>query len=165
MIVSLSIAVVAAACSVYAVRALLSRRAAGEPEPFSGAYAAAVDLHLDGLWDWRVSSNVEHYSNRFAQQMGYHSLPPDPSWWQENIHPDDLARSLDLWGRHVGSGGKVPYDLIVRYRRKDSSEAVIHCRGQVTDWDENGEPVRAQGVHADLTRLLPSAAVAVVVSS
>ena len=52
---------------------------------------------------------------------------------------------------HVNSRGGVPYDLEVRYHHKNGSIVWVICRGRVVEWSEEGEPVRMQGVHIDIT--------------
>ena len=114
---------------------------------------AIVDHATDGVWDWRIPENVEYMSPRFKAILGYepHELPDVPEAWMKLIHPDDLKVALANFDAHVRTRGAHPYDQVVRYRHKAGHEVTVLCRGVVTDWGPEGEPLRMIGTHVDLT--------------
>jgi PAS domain S-box-containing protein len=109
---------------------------------------------LDGVWYWDIE-HPEHewYSPRFAEVLGYRpgEIPNRSAWWQEHIHPDDLATALESFDRHRDDPS-VPYDQVVRYRHRDGSTIWVRCRGLLIR-DDRGNPVRMLGAHTDLTEL------------
>lgn len=109
---------------------------------------------FDGLWFWDVENPHEEWmSPRFKKTFGYqdHEIPNTSAWWQQNIHPDDLAVALDNFEKHCADPNH-PYDQTVRYRHKNGSTVWIRCRG-IALRNEDGKPVRMMGVHLDVTNL------------
>lgn len=108
-----------------------------------------------GYWDWHIPNHYEYMSQGFKSMLGYtdDEVPNSPDWWQENIHPEDLGPVLDTFKRHVESKGAVPFDNEVRYYHKDGSIVWVYCRGEVIEWDAQGQPLRMVGSHIDITAL------------
>ncbi|MEM7755144.1 MAG: PAS domain-containing protein [Planctomycetota bacterium] len=109
---------------------------------------------LDGVWYW----DLEHPEHEWMSPEFWRTLGFDPadkqhlaSEWQDLIHPDDLATSIDNFQKHCADPSH-PYDQVVRYRRADGSTAWIRCRG-IAIRDEAGKPVRMLGTHSDITEL------------
>jgi PAS domain S-box-containing protein len=109
---------------------------------------------LDGLWYWDVTQPEQEWlSPRFKDLFGYedHEVPNTSEWWQDNIHPDDLALALHNFQRHIDDPAH-PYDQTVRYRHKDGSTVWVRCRG-LGIRDDNGKVIRMLGCHQDVTAL------------
>jgi PAS domain S-box-containing protein len=109
---------------------------------------------LDGIWYWDIEHpENEWYSPGFCALFGYREgeFPPTSAWWQQNIHPDDLALTLANFKKHEADP-RVPYDQVVRYRHRDGSTVWVRCRGLLIR-DEAGKPIRMLGAHTDLTDL------------
>ena len=109
---------------------------------------------LDGIWYWDVErQDQEWMSPRFKEVFGYRDdeIPNTSAWWQEHIHPDDLALALDNFGKHLEDPSH-PYDQIVRYRHRDGGTVWVRCRGLAIR-DDAGKPVRLLGCHTDVTAL------------
>lgn len=109
---------------------------------------------LDGIWYLDLENPEEEwYSDEFKRCFGYepHEIPNKSSWWQENIHEDDLKGPVDAWHRHVADAS-FPYDQLVRYWHKDGSLVWVRCRG-IAIRDENGKALRFLGAHTDVTAL------------
>lgn len=107
---------------------------------------------LDGIWYWDVTDPAEEWmSPRFKELFGYSDdeIPNDATWWQENIHPDDLQVALDNFAAHLEDPDH-PYDQVVRYRHRDGSTVWVRCRG-IAVRDEDGNPLRLLGAHTDVT--------------
>lgn len=114
-----------------------------------------LESTLAGYWDWYIQEEYEFMSPTFKAMFGYqdHEVPNHPSWWQQNIHPDDLPKVFDLFNKHVKSKGKVPYLNEVRYFHKDGSIIWVFCRGKIIEWDSEGNPKRMVGCHVNITPL------------
>ncbi|MEM6643165.1 MAG: PAS domain-containing protein [Bacteroidota bacterium] len=114
-----------------------------------------LDSTLAGYWDWYIKQDYEYMSPMFKKMFGYEDdeIQNHPDAWQKIIHPEDLPGVFEVFSRHVGSKGQIPYDNEVRYFHKDGSIVWVYCRGKVIEWDSQGEPVRMVGCHVDITQL------------
>lgn len=124
-------------------------------EEKSTVFEQILEGAMAGWWDWRIQDNTEYLSPQFKKMFGYedHEIENSPEAWQRIIHPDDLPGVFEVFNRHVSSRGTVPYDNTVRYYHKNGSIVWVYCRGQVIEWDEQGQPVRMVGSHVDVTPL------------
>lgn len=110
---------------------------------------------LAGYWDWYIQDDYEYMSPTFKKMFGYkdHEIENVPTAWQEIVHQDDLPKVFETFNEHINSKGKIPYDNEVRYHHKDGSVVWVYCRGQVIEWDDEGNPLRMVGCHVDITPL------------
>jgi len=112
-----------------------------------------LDIILAGYWDWDIAGNQEYLSPGFKRMFGYadNELENSPDIWQQMIFPEDLARVLACFERHIQSHGDLPYYTEVRYHHKDGSTVWVVCSGQVIEWGLDGSPIRMIGCHIDIT--------------
>jgi diguanylate cyclase (GGDEF)-like protein/PAS domain S-box-containing protein len=113
-------------------------------------YAVAVRATNDGIWDWDISAQRVHFSERWKTLLGYQDLASDQmAAWFELVHPDDVDRL-----RHEIDGsvaGSSPYfENEHRIRHGDGSWRWVLCRGLST-CDATGRPVRITGSLSDIT--------------
>ena len=92
-------------------------------------YAVAVRATNDGIWDWDLTAERVHFSERWKTLLGYEDLPRDQmAAWFELVHPDDLERL-----RHEIDGnvaGASPYfENEHRIRHGDGGWRWVLCRG------------------------------------
>lgn len=121
-------------------------------DPRDGLFAFLQGAALDGLWYWDLERpDQEWLSPEFKRLFGYedHEVPNSPTWWQENMHPEDVARVVENFERHRDDPA-VPFDQVVRYRHRDGSTVWVRCRGCVLR-DAQGRPIRMLGAHTDVT--------------
>lgn len=55
----------------------------------------AMESARDGLWDWDLVTGEVHYSPGWERIIGESVLARDIAFWQERIHPEDLAQVTD----------------------------------------------------------------------
>ena len=113
-------------------------------------YAVAVRATNDGIWDWDLTTQRVHFSERWKTLLGYADLSSDQTAaWFELVHPDDLERL-----RHEIEGsvaGTSPYfENEHRIRHGDGGWRWVLCRGLVT-CDATGAPARITGSLSDIT--------------
>lgn len=110
---------------------------------------------VDGWWDWHIQDNYQYTSPRFWEVMGYNpeNKKPSSSEWMDVIHPKDLDAVIRNIERHFKSNGVEPYEQEVRCNHKNGKTIWLRCKGQVIEWDLNGDPVRMIGIHTDITHL------------
>lgn len=106
-----------------------------------------------GLWDWHVTSGRVDFTDRWATMLGYDPDELDPSLatWEALLHPDDTDAVMKTLQEHL-DGKTAIYETEHRLRAKDGSWRWIQDRGRVTERAADGSPIRAIGIHRDITQ-------------
>jgi PAS domain S-box-containing protein len=105
-----------------------------------------------GTWDWDLLSGDVVYNERWATMLDYtlEEVQSYPNAWEELIHPDDLPVATEALQAHLE--GRTPmYQAEYRLRTKSGGWRWILDTGQVVVRDEQGNPLRAAGIHQDIT--------------
>jgi PAS domain S-box-containing protein len=112
----------------------------------------AITAANDGLWDWNLPQNDSYYSPRWYTMLGYdpNSMPSTLDTWENLIHPDDKARVRQALDDHLQNGGE-EFTAEFRMQTSDGDYRWILTRGQVTERDSDGTPLRMTGTHQDIT--------------
>ncbi|MGY6027881.1 diguanylate cyclase domain-containing protein [Phytobacter sp. AG2a] len=113
---------------------------------------------LDGtglcLWQLDIpSGKLIIFNRRWGSMLGYQpkELSARFEVWREHLHPDDRERVLDAFYGHIE--GKTPfYEALHRMQHKNGSVTWVLDRGRVSQWDENGKPLKVTGTHIDMTK-------------
>ena len=115
-----------------------------------------LELALDGaglgVWDWDTVTNRTVFDDRFAEMLGYRrgELEGSLDTWSSRVHPDDYPNVERALEAHLA--GRTPaYRTEHRLRAKDGSWVWILDAGRVIARDPEGRPLRAVGVHLDIT--------------
>jgi diguanylate cyclase (GGDEF)-like protein/PAS domain S-box-containing protein len=105
----------------------------------------------DAHWDWDVSSDIVHYSERWWDMLGFpHSRGEyDPAAWRTQMHPEDLPR-VDAFISMLMTSDDKTYSLEFRLRHRDGHYVPVLSRGFVQR-DANGTGMRIAGTNTDLT--------------
>ncbi|WP_295588027.1 PAS domain-containing protein [uncultured Lamprocystis sp.] len=112
----------------------------------------ALEGASDGVWDWDLPSSRVFFSKGWKAMLGYGDAEIEDRLdeWEERVHPEDLPRALADVQDHLD--GKTPvYVNEHRMRCKDGSWKWILDRGQVMERGADGQPLRAIGVHSDIS--------------
>ncbi len=115
--------------------------------------ASAVEGSGVGLWDWRPQTGEETFSERWAEIAGYtlaELAPTSIETWRDLCHPDDLRRADELLEEHF-SGRSEIYACETRVRHKDGHWVWVLDRGKVSEWDDDGCPLRMTGTQLDIS--------------
>lgn len=105
-----------------------------------------------GFWDWNIQTGSVQYGGCWAKMLGYEldEIPPHISSWELLVHPEDTSNAMKKLNEHLE--GKTPlYECEHRMRKKDGSWLWILDRGSVIERSTEGIPIRAVGVHADIS--------------
>lgn len=105
-----------------------------------------------GVWDWNIGAGDITFDERWAGMLGYDAAELDHriETWEELIHPDDFDRVWNAIDDHF-QGGTDIYHCEHRLRTKDGDYRWIHDIGRVVERSEDGTPMRAVGIHQDIT--------------
>ncbi len=112
---------------------------------------AVLDTTGDGIWDWDLREDSMYNNARWAEMFGYpaqegqHAI----STFMEHIHPDDRASVQAAIGHSLSSGETYCHEH--RMLQCDGSLIWVHDRGDVTERDASGQPLRMIGSVADIT--------------
>ena len=105
-----------------------------------------------GVWDWNIETGDVNFDDRWAGMLGYDASDLDGhvDIWEALVHPEDIERAWDAIDAHVE--GETPM-LQAEYRMRSESGGYRWIRdiGRVVERAEDGSPVRAVGVHQDVT--------------
>jgi len=113
-------------------------------------YELAVAGSAAGLWDWDITSDTIHYSDRLQELLGYeagefrNSL--DEFW--DRLHPDDDDMVRSALDRHLED--REDFRIDYRLQTKPGEYRWFYARGQAL-WDDDGEPTRMSGSITDIT--------------
>lgn len=114
-------------------------------------YEMAISGTNDGIWDWHIPSNEAYYSPSWMRILGYEnaSLPPLISSWVNQIHPDDLAASVQAVHDHL-KGNTPLYQNTHRVKHSQGHYLWIAAKGRCIK-NQEGEPYRLVGTITDIT--------------
>jgi PAS domain S-box-containing protein len=112
----------------------------------------ALEVGGLGFWDWHIPTDEVQFGGSWATMLGYSldEIAPVLNSWSRLVHPDDLPEARAALERHFRRESAI-YECEHRLRKKDGSWTWVLDRGRVVEWDESGKPIRALGIHADIT--------------
>ena len=105
-----------------------------------------------GLWDWNIPSNRVLFSSRWKAMLGYQDweLKNKLDTWLNLLCPEDRDWVSAALQDHLD--GKTPvYATEHRLLRKDGHWVWVLDIGRVVEGDEDGKPLRASGVHQEIS--------------
>ncbi len=105
-----------------------------------------------GTWDWHVPSGRVDYDSNWAAMFGYEveDLAPALRTWVELVHPDDIEGATAALDEHL-AGRCDTYVSEHRCQHASGRDVWVLDMGRVVQWDADGLPVRATGIHMDIT--------------
>jgi PAS domain S-box-containing protein len=103
------------------------------------------------VYDWDVQTNMVYRSEGLYDLIGIRpeDVPPTFAWWQERIHPDDLAYTQQL-GRSILADNSDRYECEYRVRHEDGRWLDVWDRGYMFR-NADGELLRVVGFTAEMT--------------
>ena len=112
----------------------------------------AIESAYLGLWDLQIITHELVHNQQWTEMLGFSGaeMEKPSSWWQERVHPDDLASVTKSNKDHLS--GKTPgFDCIYRMKHKNGEWRWIHTQGKAVSWDSTGVPLRMIGINQDIT--------------
>lgn len=111
-----------------------------------------VTQAVNGLiFDWNLQTNAVYRSEKLYDLIGIHAeaAPPEATWWQERIHPDDLTRLQPQMVEWLASSAHV-HDSEYRVRHEDGHWVDVWEQACLVR-DEQGQPIRIVGCTVDIS--------------
>lgn len=111
----------------------------------------AVEAANIGVWDWYIQAEECYYNKNWAEMLGYEfeEIEQKPYTWKNLVHPADNDRILDEMKKHF-KGEKNIYMSEHRLKTKSGDYIWVRDIGKVVETDENGNILRATGVHINI---------------
>ncbi len=115
-----------------------------------------LDLALsganEGIWDWDIENNTLHFDHRYYRIAGYSpgEFPAAFEEWEKRVHPDDVDRTKSTVRRYL-AGNLDEFDVEFRFLRQSGDYMWIQGKGRIVARNDQGEPTRFIGTHADIT--------------
>lgn len=109
----------------------------------------ADKLPSGGFWIWDINNNIEFYSPKFRQSLGFGGetdFPSTPESWKKQINEEDLKVVFHNYEQHLKTEGQHPYEQKVQYTKKDGSKIDVICSGTIIK-NENKQPIILIGSH------------------
>ncbi|NIA19947.1 MAG: transporter substrate-binding domain-containing protein [Xanthomonadaceae bacterium] len=106
------------------------------------------------LWNWNIITNDIQVNDRWYTMLGYDpgEFPLSYTIWENLVHPDDIQRVLEKIQQHLQEVNRSFYQDKYRLKCKDGSWLWIQSRGRILEVGDDHKPVRAAGIHQDITR-------------
>ncbi len=111
-----------------------------------------IDGARIGTWDWNVVTGNVIFNERWAEIIGYSldEIEPNFSTWEKIVHPDEAEEIRRILTDHLQ--GRTPvYKSEHRLRHKSGKWVWVLDVGKVFERDAEGNPLRAVGIHFDIT--------------
>ena len=123
-----------------------------ELEEVSERLSLAIEGADVGVWDWDLPADTVTFDEGWAAMLGYDldEIDDDLSAWEERVHPDDVDDVWSVLESHL-EGETEFYECDHRMRTKSGEWKWIRDRGRVVERGPDGEPLRAVGIHIDVT--------------
>ncbi|WP_338739016.1 PAS domain S-box protein [Haloplanus salilacus] len=113
--------------------------------------ALAIEGAELGVWDWNVKTDEVEFNDQWAEMLGYDPANIDDHLdaWETRVHPGDLSEVKATLEGHL-AGETDYYDSEHRMKTADGGWKWIRDIGKVVERDDDGDPVRAVGIHFDI---------------
>lgn len=120
-------------------------------------YRNAIELNPQVSWTALPDGQLNRVAHRWMEWTG---TPGTGESWAAGLHPDDRARSFEVWHRSVATGE--PYDIEHRVKRVDGSYRWARSRafarrdadGSIRLWYGSTEDVHERKLAEERQRLL-----------
>jgi PAS domain S-box-containing protein len=119
---------------------------------------ARLDMALKGAdlgtWDFYIKENKIIHNRRWAEMLGYNFeiTTVNEQFWEKFVHPSDIDLAYKAFQDHI-NGHTSFYEANLRMLASSGEWRWIQDKGRVVEWNELGEPIRASGIHQDITAL------------
>ncbi len=113
------------------------------------------DSMSDGFWDWNVATNHVTFNDNYFSMAGYdrNDIDDFQSFFWKCLHPEDHAQVHEKI-KEIISGNINTYSAQFRLKKKNNEWMWILSRGNIVQFDAEGNPLRFVGTHTDITEFI-----------
>ncbi|HEX3006400.1 MAG TPA: PAS domain-containing protein, partial [Bacteroidales bacterium] len=104
-----------------------------------------------GWWNWVTKDNKLTVNEKWCAMRGYSpdEIEPQVDSWKNLVHPDDYPMVAKNLGKHLRN--EIPlYQAEYRIKTKSEGYVWILDTGKVTEFNEDGSPLRVVGINIDI---------------
>lgn len=114
-------------------------------------FELAIDGANLGVWDWDMETDKVSRHVMLREMLGFSEAEfgGDLRDWERLVHPEGKARHDAALEEHVREGTEY-YECDYRMRTEDGDWKWIRNVGKVVEWNGDGSPARAVGMHIDI---------------
>jgi len=112
-----------------------------------------IEATAVGTWEWNVATGEVGINERWAAILGYTREELEPvtfDTWQRFAHPDDLEPTLAAIDENLARISQ-QYLRDCRMRHKDGHWVWVLSRGNITEFDASGAPLKVAGIILDIS--------------
>ncbi|MFW5950068.1 MAG: PAS domain S-box protein [archaeon] len=111
----------------------------------------AIDGANLGVWDWDMRTDKVEFNDTWATMLGYDPEEIDSQLdeWKTRVHPDDMETVEEAVDANI-AGETTYYETEHRMRTASGNWKWIRDIGTVFERNDEGELIRAVGVHIDI---------------
>ncbi|WP_136716515.1 PAS domain S-box protein [Halorientalis salina] len=115
-----------------------------------------LDLAVEGanlgIWDWDIETDAVTFNEQWAEMLGLSldEIEPHIDTWEQRVHPADMDHVEEKLDDHM-SGDAALYDCEHRMQTTSGDWKWIKDVGKVVERDAEGTPMRAVGIHLDIS--------------
>ena len=111
----------------------------------------AVEGAKLGVWDWDMTTDEVEFNEQWAQILGFSraEIEPHLEAWKKRVHTEDLDDVEQALEAHM-AGEEDYYATEHRMRTAGGDWKWIRDVGKIVERNEDGDPVRAVGIHIDI---------------
>ncbi|QSG04405.1 Signal transduction histidine kinase [Halapricum desulfuricans] len=104
-----------------------------------------------GIWDWDMTADEVEFNEQWAGMLGYSldEIEPCLEAWETRVHPRDIDGVKAALRAHL-AGETDHYETEHRMETATGEWKWVRDIGKVVERGEDGEPVRAVGIHLDI---------------
>ena len=103
-----------------------------------------------GVWEWSIDTDVIQFHNNWYHLIGIYDIDDKmmAEDWLKHVYDEDIPEMMDMLTiAQFGMGYVCEYRMLTQ----DGQLVWIRGKGEVTEWDEWGRPVKMVGTNEDIT--------------
>lgn len=111
----------------------------------------AMQVTLDGPWDWNLKANEIYFSDRWKDILGFRpdELENKFSVWEKLVKPEHFDEFNTLLNQHIcGDSEKFEFEFQMRHKSGEWIDILSRAKAL---FNENGEAYRVVGTHIDIS--------------
>lgn len=118
------------------------------------AFERVFETTLSGYWDWNLKSGDEFLSPMLKKGLGYNEneMSNRVTSWMELADEEDVHLLFLSLLKHIKSRGEQPFKHQVSFKNKSGETVYMLVGGCVTEWSDDGDPLRIIGCHVDISK-------------
>lgn len=116
-------------------------------------YQIALRSMNVGTWEWNIQTGDLVFDERWAEIIGYKKeelLPANVDLWKNLLNEEDLEKTLKELDKHFNHQSEY-YAIEFRMKHKNGHWIWVLSKGQVTEYDREGNPLKMFGAHLDIS--------------